>query len=89
MIVEGEDRLSIRAFETTVDGQNLDFFSLTESPSMRLVDSTTASQWNFKGEAVSGPLKGKTLRRVTILKDFWFDWKLYHPDTAVYQSDEP
>ncbi|NOT07085.1 MAG: DUF3179 domain-containing protein, partial [Gemmatimonadales bacterium] len=42
------------------------------------------SRWNFRGEAVSGPLLGRRLTPVYLLKDYWFDWKIYHPDTGVY-----
>lgn len=50
-----------------------------------LLDSTTASEWNFQGCAVSGPAHGKCLDRVSALKDYWFDWRNYHPDTTIYK----
>jgi hypothetical protein len=50
-----------------------------------LLDSTTASEWNFQGCAVSGPAQGKCLERISALKDYWFDWRNYHPDTTVYK----
>jgi hypothetical protein len=50
-----------------------------------LLDTTTASEWNFQGCAVSGPSKGKCLDRIPALKDYWFDWRNYHPDTTVYK----
>jgi len=50
-----------------------------------LVDSTTASEWNFQGCAISGPSQGKCLERVPALKDYWFDWRNYHPDTTIYK----
>jgi hypothetical protein len=50
-----------------------------------LVDTTTASQWNFQGCAIRGPAQGKCLDRVPALKDYWFDWRNYHPDTTVYK----
>ena len=50
-----------------------------------LLDTTTASEWNFQGCAVSGPAQGKCLERVPALKDFWFDWRNYHPETTVYR----
>jgi len=50
-----------------------------------LLDSTTASEWNFQGCAVSGPAQGKCLERVPALKDYWFDWRNYHPDTTIYK----
>lgn len=50
-----------------------------------LLDTATASEWNFQGCAVSGPAQGKCLERVPALKDYWFDWRNYHPDTTVYR----
>ena len=50
-----------------------------------LLDTATASEWNFQGCAVSGAAQGKCLERVPALKDYWFDWRNYHPDTTVYK----
>jgi hypothetical protein len=50
-----------------------------------LLDTSTASEWNFQGCAVSGPAQGKCLDRVPALKDYWFDWRNYHPETTVYK----
>lgn len=50
-----------------------------------LVDASTASEWNFQGCATAGPSQGKCLERVPVLKDYWFDWRNYHPDTSVYK----
>jgi hypothetical protein len=50
-----------------------------------LLDTTTASEWNFQGCAVSGPAQGKCLDHVPALKDYWFDWRNYHPDTTIYK----
>ena len=50
-----------------------------------LLDTGTASEWNFQGCAVSGPSQGKCLDRVPVLKDYWFDWRNYHPDTTIYK----
>ena len=49
-----------------------------------LIDTATASEWNFQGCAVSGPSQGKCLDRIPALKDYWFDWRNYHPATTVY-----
>jgi len=49
-----------------------------------LLDTTTASEWNFQGCATSGPAQGKCLDHVPALKDYWFDWRNYHPDTTIY-----
>lgn len=50
-----------------------------------LVDAATASEWNFQGCSISGPSQGKCLDRIPALKDFWFDWRNYHPQTTVYK----
>jgi Protein of unknown function (DUF3179) len=50
-----------------------------------LLDTTTASEWNFQGCATSGPSQGKCLDRLPALKDYWFDWRNYHPDTTIYK----
>ena len=84
----------MRCFDRTVGGEVLDFYlkvptSVTQpdgSRPLRLVDAQTGSEWDFSGKAVSGPLAGRELRRVQTLKDFWFDWQLYHPQTRVYSA---
>jgi len=50
-----------------------------------LLDTATASEWNFQGCAISGPSLGKCLDRVPALKDYWFDWRNYHPQTTIYK----
>ena len=50
-----------------------------------LLDTTTASEWNFQGCAISGPSQGKCLDRIPALKDYWFDWRNYHSDTTIYK----
>ena len=54
------------------------------SPNWFLFDSGTGSEWTFQGCAVSGPAQGKCLEQVLALKDYWFDWRNYHPGTTVY-----
>ena len=88
MLVLGEDKRSVRAFERTVDGRRLEFFQKVEQATpaaVQLVDSETGSTWNFAGKAITGPLAGSQLKKVTVLEDFWFDWRIYHPDTNIYQ----
>jgi len=83
-VVMNSDKKSVRAFERSVDGQTLDLFVKSGSTPLRLVDAQTGSEWDFSGRATSGPLLGKSLNRVPVLPDYWFDWKTYHPDTAIY-----
>ena len=92
MVVLGDDKRSVRAFERNVDGRRLEFFLKTDVNSesklrhtgLFLVDAETGSTWNFEGKAIAGPLAGRQLKKVFVLEDYWFDWRLYHPDTAVY-----
>jgi uncharacterized protein DUF3179 len=85
VLVLGEDGRSVRAFERRLDGRELNLFVKTGPPPLRLLDAETGSEWSFAGEAVSGPLAGKNLPQVYALKDYWFDWRLYNPQTAVYK----
>ena len=85
MLVLGEDGRSVRAFERVVDGRRLEFFQKTDKDAgFQLIDSETGSTWNFEGKCISGVLAGRELKRVSVLEDFWFDWRIYHPDTAIY-----
>jgi hypothetical protein len=89
VIAVGEDKRSVRAFERTVDGRRLEFFQKREDAAsngaFQLIDTETGSTWDFEGKAMSGPLVGRQLKKVFVLEDYWFDWKIYHPDTAIYE----
>jgi hypothetical protein len=93
MLVLGPDQRSARAFERVIDGRRLEFFqkttkegeSATQPTDLQLVDAETGSTWNFEGKAIAGPLAGRQLKKVFVLEDYWFDWRIYHPDTAIYE----
>jgi hypothetical protein len=87
-VVLGDDNKSVRAFERTVDGRALEFFVKANTTPLQLTDAETLSTWDFTGLAVGGPLAGKRLKKIIVLKDYWFDWKIYHPDTKVYALGE-
>jgi hypothetical protein len=90
MVVLGGDNRSVRAFERTLEGRMLEFFQKTEEnravvcPEPQLIDAETGSTWNFEGKAVAGPLAGRQLKKLFVLEDYWFDWRIYHPDTSLY-----
>jgi hypothetical protein len=84
MLVLGEDKRSARAFDRTVDGRRLEFFQKADQPGLQLIDAETGSTWNFEGKAVAGPLAGRQLKKISVLEDFWFDWRIYHPNTSIY-----
>lgn len=86
ILVVGEDGRSVRAFDRRMDGRELNLFGKPGVSPLRLVDSETGSEWDFAGRAVSGPLAGKKLAKVFVLKDYWFDWKAYNPGTTVFKQ---
>src|SRR5438034_285336 len=66
-----------------------ELFAKAGAPNLRLVDAETGSEWDFGGRALSGPLAGGQLAKVKALKEYWFDWKIYQPGTAVYTRGSP
>jgi hypothetical protein len=83
LVVDGDGK-SIRCFDRRIDGMSFEFFLKPKQTPLTLLDSQTGSEWDFSGTATNGSMKGKTLNRIPALRDFWFDWKLYHPLTKVY-----
>jgi len=84
-VVIGEDKRSVRAYERLIDGRKLEFFVKPQAAPLVLVDAETGSEWDFAGKATAGSLAGHQLKKVPLLNDYWFDWKIYHPDTRIYQ----
>jgi hypothetical protein len=84
LLVVGPDGKSIRAFISRLEGSDVEFFKKTQTSDWGLVD-TNGNEWNFRGCAVSGSATGKCLEPVPLLKDYWFDWRNYHPGTSVYR----
>ncbi len=83
IVVMSEDGQSVRAFERKVEGQEREFFLKPNSSPLRLIDDQ-GTEWDFAGTALNGNLAGKQLMRIPVLKDYWFDWKTYNPNTSVY-----
>jgi hypothetical protein len=86
LVLLAEDGKSVRVFDRRLDGRTLEFF--LRPGSRELIDAETGSRWDFTGAATDGALKGQRLARVQPVKDYWFDWKKYHPDTGVYLLGE-
>jgi hypothetical protein len=77
-------------FNRRVGDRELTFRSvvrdLGEPLAMR--DEQTGSLWSrLDGKALEGPLQGKQLAQVPSTYAFWFAWKDYYPDAAVYGED--
>jgi hypothetical protein len=93
LVLLAEDGKSVRVFDRRVEGRALELFLRPalvdpERGAPRLLDAETGSEWDFTGAARSGQLAGERLGRIQPIKDYWFDWKTYHPDTGVYLSGE-
>jgi hypothetical protein len=88
MLLIGPDGKSVRVFSRELRGRTLEFYGSGAAQPVgpwRLLDGTTASEWGFDGCALSGEMKGQCLQRINALKDYWFDWQHYHPDSAMFQ----
>ncbi len=85
LIILGEDKKSVRAYERLIDGRKLEFFIKPDTSPLQLLDAETGSTWDFTGKATGGTLIGQQLKQIPVLSDYWFDWKTYHPDTIVYK----
>ena len=87
LLVVGEDNQSVRVFRDRIPGVDgaPDFYRLAPpKPGALLMDAATGSEWNFQGCAVSGKSQGVCLERVQALKDYWFDWRNYNPQTTIW-----
>jgi hypothetical protein len=88
MLVLGPDGASVRVFSRQLGSDTLDFYvqgmAGTEEP-WALLESKTLSEWGFDGCAITGEMRGRCLTRVDGLKDFWFDWQHYHPNSDFYR----
>lgn len=81
-----------RAFSTahtyrrTLDNQTVTFDAATPGT---VVDRETGSQWDIRsGEAVSGPLAGQRLDRLSAPLVFWFAWTDIYPQSDVYNPTQ-
>lgn len=84
VIALDDDRQSARVFERAIDGRTLEMFAEQNVSPLQLIDGETGSRWDFSGRAVSGPLAGRQLKKVPAIKDYWFDWRIYNPNTMIY-----
>jgi hypothetical protein len=87
MLVVGPDGQSVRAFRRKISGasETPEFYLLTDADAGQFMDSIHGAKWNFQGCTASG----ECLERIYIIKDYWFDWRHYHPDTTVFSVAKP
>jgi hypothetical protein len=97
LLVVGPDGQSVRAFRQRIPGADgvPEFYRTAQEQAPAkldaasaaaplLMDDATGSRWNFQGCAVEGKAKGTCLERIEVVKDYWFDWRNYNPQTTVY-----
>jgi len=79
---------STGVFDRRVDGRTLTFRPPHDSgdATERIVDRETGSMWTLTGRAVSGPLEGKQLTRISHTDSFAFAWFAFRPETRVYRA---
>jgi Protein of unknown function (DUF3179) len=85
LLVTGPDNESVRAFSRALPDHKgaADFYRTGDGANL-MMDSTSGSRWNFQGCAIEGPLRGACLTPIEAIKDYWFDWREYNPNTTVY-----
>jgi hypothetical protein len=71
---------STGVFDPRVGDQTLHFRYKGET----FIDSETGSQWNILGQAISGTLRGKSLRPINSGDYFAFAWIAFKPQTEIF-----
>jgi hypothetical protein len=84
LLVVAADGKSVRGFVRELNGAEGQFFRKTDEGNWGLVDST-GHDWNFQGCPAEKKENLSCLQQVPLLKDYWFDWRNYHPNTSVYR----
>jgi hypothetical protein len=80
-VAGGRDVGATGVFDARVDGRPVTFVRRGR----HFVDDRTGSRWNVLGEAVGGPLRGRTLTALPHVDSFWFAWATYRPDTRLLE----
>ncbi len=81
------------AYATSLDGPEggevtgLEFDAAV--PDAPFLDRKTGSRFDIAGRAVSGPLKGRTLKWIDSVQCCWFAWAAEYPQTEIYERRRP
>ena len=81
-IAEADDIGATGVFDPNLEGQKLTF-RIEEG---EIVDEQTGTTWSVLGQAIDGPLAGKSLIPVVHGDHFWFAWAAFKPDTIIFQG---
>ena len=71
---------SATAFSRRLDDQVLNFLFVEG----QIIDDETGSSWNILGQAIAGPLTGRTLESTPSGVHFAFAWLAFNPDSQIY-----
>ena len=74
---------SATAFSRRLDEQVLNFLFVEG----QIIDDKTGSSWNILGQAIDGPLTGRTLESTPSGVHFAFAWLAFNPDSQIYGRD--
>jgi Protein of unknown function (DUF3179) len=73
---------STGVFNPTIDGRRLQF----RYENGQFIDQETGSRWNVLGKAVSGPLQGRSVKRIPHGDYFAFAWLAFKPATEIFDQ---
>jgi uncharacterized protein DUF3179 len=82
LVVYMPENDTVTAFSRHVGARTLRFDRHAQSRD--LVDVETGSRWSPYGECREGALRGTRLKALVGMRQFWWAWAAFHPDTDVY-----
>lgn len=87
VVIYDKDSQTGLAYSRVAAGQNLEFYNAA-TQGFELRDRQTDSIWTRSGQAASGPLMGESLEFIPSFISEWYGWSGYHPDTALFISEQ-
>lgn len=69
----------VNGFRSQVDGRPV---QLKLTPDRRLTDQDATTTWDLRGKHLRGG-ESTDLSPVKLSDEYWFSWKLFHPDTTL------
>ena len=80
LVVFDPEGTATRVFHRKLGDRLLSF---SRDDAGQLVDDQTGSTWNRSGEAVAGPLKGKTMQQQVSIPSFKRSWLTFHAESRL------
>jgi len=76
---------TVTVFSRNLDGRTFSFERRPQSGD--LVDVQTGSRWNAYGECVEGELRGRRLKALIGMPQFWWSWAAFYAGTDIYAGN--